>query len=262
MPNNTNIPYSRRRQVALRNAKQRTNTTNTVANATNNNAANSSNNNAANNNINNEPWQGDQSDEENLRVNIKTSKYDDAIDLIDKNCHVDKLRYFQKDQNGKKTSIQNHENPIRQILENSITLNNPQHRENQIRYEYMRLMSALGLQNINEDNDFCKMMLQVEDGGKLDNQLLYMSHLKKLYNGYLNQRYDSGRLTTKDGIKSVMRDILNDKISTSSVSTRDKLNNVISIITKEKKNTRSQEFLQVLQQIEDAIYGGQHGNNH
>lgn len=241
----------------------------------NNNNTNNANNNAANNNAP-DYWSVSDDDRANLdtlsKISSVTSKYDEAIDIIDRNCHVDKLKYFKEDVNDPNKKMPNPENPIRQILENSITLKNRQHKENQIRYEYMRIMKALGINNINADNEFCKMMLAVDPKGTLKGKILLKSSLEKLYNGYLNlsknhsdvladcKVKDDGTFSNKDkqNVQAIMFVLLKGMAQTGSSAAAKKdatLKDIYKIVTDIKDSNNIAIIKDALSKVKDILDG-------
>lgn len=194
-----------------------------------------------------------------------TSKYDDAIKLIDDNCKVDELRYFKEDTTGSGKVLEvNTDNPIYQILSNTITLSGA-HKENQIRYEYVQIMKALGLNNINEDNSFCKMMLVLYrdgTGGELGKRKLYLSHLKKLYNSYLdyniNNQIKKLDIKTDKGrgeLRRLMANLLLGNETTTTTSQRDKVDKIANIVRNTLDKNDPNEYLPTLKAVHKIING-------
>ena len=191
-----------------------------------------------------------------------TSKYDDAIKLIDDNCKVDKLRYFKEDTTGSgKVFEVNTDNPIYQILSNTITLSGA-HKENQIRYEYVQIMKALGINNINADNSFCKMMLVLDKGGTLRRRQLFISHLKKLYNSYLDyqinnqiKEYDIDTDKGRDDLRQLMINLLLGNETTAAMSQRDKVDKIANIVRNALDKNDPKEYLPTLKAVHKIING-------
>ena len=191
-----------------------------------------------------------------------SSKYDDAIKIIDDNCKVDELRYFKEDTTGSGKVLEvNTDNPIHQILSNTITLSGA-HKENQIRYEYVQIMKALGINNINEDNSFCKMMLVIEPNGELAKRRLYISHLKKLYNSYLDysinnqiKKLDIKTVEGKYALRKLMTNILLGNEATTTASQRDKFDKVANIVRNALDKNDPKEYLPTLKAVNKIING-------